>query len=105
MDNTILVAGNGNKDFNEISEISAVSAVKCKPGQGKLNRMIVKAQALLAKMGHPARRFKRDYAAGIATYTCPHCGAIAVVTVNRQMDGTALFTECTHSHGETTAGE
>lgn len=98
MENTILVAGNGNKEF---------SAVKCKPGQGKLNRMIVKAQALLEKMGHPKRRFKRDYAGGIATYTCPHCGAIAVVTVNRQMDGSALFTECSDGHDseETTTGE
>ena len=73
--------------------------IKCKPGQGKLNRTIIKAQKMLAEMGHTVKRFKRDYENGVATYACPTCGLTAVVKTDKTIVGDALTTKCTHGHG------
>lgn len=65
--------------------------VKCKPGQGKLNRLIAKAQDKLRDLGYPERRFKRDYEAGTASYKCPVTGMTAFVNIlNREISGSAF---------------
>lgn len=69
----------------------AVRVVKCKPGQGKLNRLIAKAQIKLQELGYPDRRFKRDYAAGTANYICREKGATAHVNIHtKEISGTAF---------------
>lgn len=79
--------------------VTNTKTLKCKPGQGKLNRLTKNAQAVLASLGHTPRRFKRDYNSGTATYTCPNCNATAVATVveghgNSAAGGAALFLRC-----------
>lgn len=71
-----------------------VRVVKCKPGQGKLNRLIAKAQVKLQELGYlPDRRFKRDYAAGTANYVCRETGATAYVNIHtKEISGTAFET-------------
>lgn len=73
------------------NENSENNEVKCKPGQGKLNRLIAKAQTKLQALGYPERRFKRDYSAGTATYTCPNTGKTCFVNIhNKEISGTAF---------------
>lgn len=80
-----------SQENNVNSELVEAKAVKCKPGQGKLNRLIAKAQDKLRELGYPERRFKRDYEAGTAVYTCPVTGKTAAVNIhNREISGTAF---------------
>lgn len=69
--------------------------VKCKPGQGKFNRLIEQAQLKLRELGYPERRFKRNYTSGIAKYICPITGKEVLVNINnKEISGNALdFTE------------
>jgi hypothetical protein len=53
--------------------------LKRQPGLGRLNRLIASSTALIVAKGHENKRFKRDYATGIAHYQCPSCGAVAAV--------------------------
>lgn len=69
-----------------------VRTAKCKPGQGKLNRLIAKAQDKLRALGYPERRFKRDYEAGTASYVCPDTGLTAFVDIKtKEIGGSALL--------------
>lgn len=75
------------------NETSTVKTVKCKPGQGKLNRLIAKAQTKLFNLGYPEKRFKRDYESGVASYTCPVTSRTCFVNIqNKQITGTCLDT-------------
>lgn len=81
------------------STVGTVSTVKCKPGQGKLNRLAATAQGAISANGHAAKRFSRDYNALVSTYVCPHCAATAIVTVNppaglSKISGSALSLKC-----------
>lgn len=68
-----------------------IKTVKCKPGQGKLNRLIAKAQLQLGELGFPDRRFKRNYEAGTATYKCPNTGKTAFVNIaTKEISGTCF---------------
>jgi hypothetical protein len=78
---------------------SEIHKVKCKPGQGKLNRLIAKAQQVLSDLDHGERRFKRNYEDGTASYTCPHCGATVFVGISTGVYlGNAIETKCTRGH-------
>lgn len=66
---------------------------------GKLNRTVAKATALITANGHEPKRFKRDYANGVASYVCPHCAAAAVVVASEgrgksETKGDALVLKC-----------
>lgn len=79
--------------------VSEAPALKRQPGLGKLNRLTKSAQQTILANMHTLKRFKRDYADGTATYTCPVCGATAVAMVSGErggssVNGTALTTTC-----------
>lgn len=81
------------------SEVTTTKVLKRQPGLGKLNRMTKAAQATIVANGHENKRFKRDYATGTATYTCPTCGATATATVSAErgkssVGGDALVLKC-----------
>lgn len=80
-----------------VEATTEIRMVKCKPGQGKLNRLIAKAQVLIAQHGHAGKLFKRDYDNGTAVYTCTHCQALVVIDIHGtagKMGGFALTTAC-----------
>lgn len=79
--------------------------VKCKPGQGKLNRTIALAQAVLTENGHAGKRFKRDYALGFASYVCPNCNATAIARTDKTFTGDAIFNKCTTVVGQNEGGD
>ena len=72
--------------------------IKCKAGQGKLNRLASKAQVIILGMGHSDTRFRRDYDNGTATYTCAVCGLTSYIDINAQIKitGTAMDFKCTN---------
>lgn len=79
--------------------VESLKVVKCKPGQGKLNRLAASAQVTIQANGHAAKRFSRDYLGLVSTYVCTHCAATATVTVNptpglAKISGTALSMKC-----------
>lgn len=66
---------------------------------GKLNRQAAEAIEEIVTMGHPRKRFKRDYQNCTAIYTCPNCNATATVTAVPQhgesfAHGLALLQTC-----------
>lgn len=80
-----------NANVQTVETVEEVRTVKCKPGQGKLNRLIAKAQDKLRELGYPERRFKRDYVSGTAIYTCPETGVTAFVNiVTKEITGSAF---------------
>lgn len=82
--------------------IGTVKTFKRQPGLGKLNRLTKSAQNTLFANGHSNNRFKRDYVAGTANYTCANCQATVVATASTtrgasSVSGEALVTKCTKS--------
>lgn len=84
--------------FDNLS-VDVTRIVKCKPGQGKLNRWAAQAQVVITANGHASGRFKRDYNLGVSTYVCKNCAATAIARVNpsqseQKVSGTALLMKC-----------
>jgi hypothetical protein len=94
-----LVLPTGFETVNPVEASTEVISrkVKCKPNQGKLNRLIAKAQVQITAMGHAPRRFTRDYELVVALYECPNCKTLIFVNPKSdlKMIGVGLTTPCT----------
>lgn len=82
-----------------IAEAAATKVLKRQKGLGRLNRLIASSTARIVAKGHDNKRFKRDYATGVACYQCPSCGAVAAVGLGRgraevHTTGDAFDTTC-----------
>lgn len=66
---------------------SKYTSVSSEPSQaviGRFNRLVLVATKALVALGHVKKRFKRNYATGVATYHCPKCNSVATVKLNDQ---------------------
>lgn len=91
--------------MNQVEQVEVVNSSEATTERrhpaslGKLNRMTRVAAKALAENGHAAKRFKRDYTTGVATYVCPDCSATALAIASvesgkSKVEGSALTLKC-----------
>jgi hypothetical protein len=86
-------------ETEETKTVTETKVLKRQKGLGRLNRLIAASTALIVAKGHDNKRFKRDYATGVAHYLCPSCNAVAAVGIGQgrgevHTAGDAFLTVC-----------